>query len=178
MHERLKRQIETGRIGAPIDDGRGSEDACAGRGRDGDGLACRPAGRDDILDDKDAFGRRQRESSSQHEDAVLALGKQRADLSARPTSWPITIPPSAGDSTAVGCKVTRDAGERRAKPFRQIRILQDQRALQVSIAVQPGREPEVPVEQGAGVPEQIENVGLGHAVPEKSTPVYIGAAAR
>ena len=74
--------------------------------------------------------------------------------------------------------MTRKRGERRAKPFRQVRILQDQRALQVAIAVQPGRQPEVPVEQGAGVPEQIENVCLGHVSPEKAHQLNIGAGAR
>ena len=50
--------------------------------------------------------------------------------------------------------------ERVAERVGELGILQHERTLQVPIAVQPGRQPEMPFEQRAGPAEQIEN-GLG-----------------
>ena len=43
--------------------------------------------------------------------------------------------------------------------FCVLRMLQDQRALQIPRTVQPGRESEMPLEQRAGTAEQIKEVG-------------------
>ena len=54
--------------------------------------------------------------------------------------------------------------ERLAERRGKFRILQDQRALEVPIAVQSGRETEVPFEQRTRLPEQIENSFRVHYV--------------
>ena len=83
--------------------------------------------------------------------------------SARATSWPMTMPPSAGDRTTVGFRSAHALGERAAERFGVRRVLQHERALQIAGAVQAGGQAEMSVEQGAGFPEQIEQVvGAGH----------------
>ena len=76
--------------------------------------------------------------------------------SARPTSWPMTTPPSAGDRTTVGRRSRDSLGDGPAERLGVRRVLQHQRALQVPGAVQPGGQAEVAFEQGARSPEQIE----------------------
>ena len=50
----------------------------------------------------------EREAAPQRQRAVLPLGEDRADAQRRaPTSWPMTMPPSAGDSTTWAPSVER-----------------------------------------------------------------------
>ena len=112
-----------------------------------------------VLDDEHAIGLGEHEPAAQHERAVLPFGEDaRARPSARPTSWPMTTPPSAGDSTTVGRRSADALGERAAERFGVLRVLQHERALQIAGAVQAGGQAEVAVEQRAGAPEQIEQV--------------------
>ena len=61
----------------------------------------------------------------------------------------MTMPPSAGDSDDRRLQMPRAVGQRRAELLGEIGILQHQRALQVAVAVQPGRQPEMPLEKRA-----------------------------
>ncbi len=70
------------------------------------------------------------------------------------------MPPSAGRQDRGRLKMLHAMRERLTKRAGKLRILQDERTLEVPIAVQPGRQPEVSFEQRAGLAEQIEN-GLG-----------------
>ena len=63
-------------------------------------------------------------------------------------------------------------GERLAERRGKLRILQDERALQISLAVESRRQPEVALEQCAGGTEQIENICLGHDSPLNLLPAH------
>ncbi len=52
--------------------------------------------------------------------------------------------------------------QRGAQRIGKLRVLQDERALQIALAVQPGREPEMPFEERTRLPEKIENGLLIH----------------
>ena len=82
--------------------------------------------------------------------------------SARPTSWPMTTPPSAGDSTTVGRQRAGAFGDGAAERLGVLRMLQHERALQVAGAVEAGGQTEVAFEQRARAPEQIEEFVAGH----------------
>ena len=84
--------------------------------------------------------------------------------SARPTSCPITTPPSAGDSTTVGPQIAHAVGNRAAERLGLLRVLQHQRALQIARAVQPGGQTEVTFEQRARSPVQIKKLVACHGV--------------
>jgi hypothetical protein len=59
--------------------------------------------------------------------------------------------------------------DRTAERFGVLRVLQHQRTLEIPGAVQAGRQAEVAVEQGAGFPEEIEEVvGTRHHAIWKS----------
>ena len=87
---------------------------------------------------------------------------------ARPTSWPMTTPPSAGDSTTVGFKSRTALGDGTTQRFGVRRILQHQRALEIAAAVQSGGQAEVAVEQGAGAAEQVEQFVASHGARSRS----------
>ena len=74
----------------------------------------------------------------------------------------MTTPPSAGDSTTVGRRRADALGDRPAERFGVRGMLQHERALQVAGAVQAGRQAEVPVEQGAGAAEEVEQFVACH----------------
>ena len=65
--------------------------------------------------------------------------------SPRATSWPMTMPPRAGDRTQLAAELSRtrrrDVG---AAALGLCRVLQHQRALQIAGAVQPGRQAKMP----------------------------------
>ena len=82
--------------------------------------------------------------------------------SARPTSWPMTMPPSAGDSTTVGDQAAGGRGDGRAQRLGARGVLEHQRALQVAGAVQAGGEPEVALEEGARLPKHAQDVAIVH----------------
>ncbi len=54
------------------------------------------------------------------------------------------------------------SGEFRAKPLGDFRELQDQRALDIPIAVKTGRKHEVPFQQGGMLFENCEDFAFGH----------------
>ena len=74
--------------------------------------------------------------------------------SARATSWPMTMPPSAGDRTRGGAKRAHLSASAAPIAVGVAGVLQHQRALEVAGAMQAGRQPEMALEQGAGAPEQ------------------------
>ena len=80
--------------------------------------------------------------------------------SARPTSWPMTMPPSAGDRTRLGIEAAHAAGDVRPAGLGLGRVLQHQRTLQIPGAVQPRGQPEVSFEQGTRLAKAIEH-GIG-----------------
>jgi outer membrane protein TolC len=57
-----------------------------------------------------------------------------------------------------GAELPRSEGDRPAKQFRVLRVLQDESALKVTGAVQAGTQSEVPFEERAGPPEQVEEL--------------------
>ena len=66
--------------------------------------------------------------------------------------------------------------ERAPELLGEVGILQHQRALQITIAVQPGRQLEVPVQQRPRLAEEIENLCVGH-IRHSVLPVWIGQVA-
>ena len=95
--------------------------------------------------------RRQREAAAQRQRAVLPLGEQRAHAE-RARDF------LADDDAAERrrqhdrrLQMPRALGERAPERVGELGILQHQRALQVAVAVQPRRQPEVPFEQRAGL---------------------------
>src|ERR1700738_4752189 len=83
--------------------------------------------------------------------------------SARATSWPMTRPPRAGGGYAVPPQLARAIRDRAAEHLGVLRMLQHERALQIAGAVQPGGQPEVPVEQCARPAVEIKKLVARHA---------------
>ena len=77
--------------------------------------------------------------------------------SARATSCPMMSPPSAGDRTAVALPAGNSRRERATERLGVFRVLQHERALQVSAAVQPRRQPEVTFEKRTRLAEEREH---------------------
>ena len=77
--------------------------------------------------------------------------------SARATSWPMTMPPSAGDRTTAASELADHGGNGRPAGLGFARVLQDEGALEIPGAVQSGREPEMPFEQRPDPAKSIEN---------------------
>jgi hypothetical protein len=121
---------------AAIDDGAAPDDDRTGRARHVHRLAGRAAGRDDVLDDQHFLTG----SSAKPRRSVSVPSWRSAKIartpSARPTSWPITMPPIAGDSTAWTPSARTRLPERRAERFSFARVLKHQRTLEVTGAVQ------------------------------------------
>ena len=162
-NQRMKRHAEIRRPAAAIDDGARRNDSSARSSRHVHRLARRPAGRHDVLDDDDAVGGVEVKSASQGQYAVLPLGEEGA----HPERARDFV---ADDDTAQGRrKNRRRAGvvKRRGKgPAQRLgvtRMLQDQRALQVSRAVQAGRQSKMSFEQRARLAEQSQDIdGIRH----------------
>ena len=120
-------------------------------------LARRAAGRDDVLDDEHAIGWRQREAAAQRQRAVLTLGEHRADAERAPDFLADDDAAERRRQDDGRLQVRVRVRQRVAERVGELGILQHERALQVAVAVQPGRQPEVPFEQRAGLAEQIED---------------------
>ena len=71
------------------------------------------------------------------------------------------MPPIAGDITTVGTHSSLVGRRARAQRLGFGRVLQDQRALDVPGAVQPGGQSEMAFEQRADVLKEIENASGG-----------------
>ena len=116
----------------------------------------------DVLDDEHAIRRVEREPAPEHQRPVLALGEDRPHAE-RASDF------LADDDAAERrredhrrLQVARAIGQRQAERFGELRELEHQRALQIAVAVQARRQPEMPLEQRAGLPEQIEHRILIH----------------
>ena len=72
------------------------------------------------------------------------------------------MPPMAGDSTTVAPQARVASAMRRAERLGAGRMLQHQRALQIAGTVEARGQPEVPFEQGPGLPEVAQDVGVVH----------------
>ena len=146
----------------------------------GDGLERALARRDDVLDDQHALAGLDPEAAAQRERAVDALGEDRAHAEAAPDLV-------ADDQAAHRRRehhvdlVARRLHLRReclAERLGVGGVLQDQRALQVAGAVQPGGQDEVALEQGATLAEQGEDGVRGHMEPAGlARPSAVGIAA-
>ena len=77
--------------------------------------------------------------------------------SARPTSCPMTMPPSAGDRTTCAPRLAHAVGDVRSAGLGLGRVLQDQRTLQIPGTVQSGGQPEVSFEQRTRLAKAIEH---------------------
>ena len=111
---------------------------------------------DHVLDDEHALGGRELEPAPQGQPAVLAFGEQRPHAE-RARNF------MADDHAAERRRQHDGRGQlahlrldRSAERAGGHRILQHEGALQVAAAVQAGREAEVALEQGARLPEQLQ----------------------
>ena len=130
------------------------------------GFLRRAAGRPYIFDHQHVLIRFERESAAQgHRTAAVALRRKIAGTplptvpfgsgKARATSCPITTPPSAGETTAAMTASEKSAASACPKLLGKSRVLQHERTLHVSPAVQAAGKLKMAVPDGSG--------GLKHA---------------
>ena len=149
--------------GAAIDDGRGAGHACAGRLRHAGGFHRRTSRGDDVFDDEDAIGGAELESPTQCQRPIFPLGKQGTDAQAARDLLTNHDAAECRRQHGRRLQVLRAPGQRLAERSGKLRVLQDERALKISLAVQTRRQAEVAIEESPRSPEQIENIVLGHA---------------
>jgi hypothetical protein len=75
------------------------------------------------------------------------------------------------DGVAVDAAELR--GECAADLFRDLGVTEEEGALEKFAAVQSGTEDEMSVEEGAGLAEEVEEVGLGHKCESGVPPLIV-----
>ena len=155
--EGVKRHIQILMAAAAVDDRRRRDHRRARAAGDRHRLARRTTGRDDVFNDQHSLPCVQGKASPQRQRAVLALRENGPDAQ------------RAGDLVADD-----DAAEGRGEDSRRLQLadacrnfhpaglgfagmLENERALQIAGAVQPGREPEMPFEQRSDPAEKVKN---------------------
>ena len=128
----------------------------------GNRLARGSAGRNHVFDDEHAIGRVESEPATEDERSVLALGENRPDTERAPDFLADHDAAERRRQDDRRLHVARALGQRVSKRLGELRVLEHQRALQVAIAVQARRQPEMPLEERTGLPEQIEHAILIH----------------
>ncbi len=142
---------------AAVDDRRGANHLRPGRTRDVNRLPCRAPGRHDVLDDEDLFARRKRESTPQHQRAVLPLGEDGPDAKRTTDLLSNHNPAERRREDDLRAEAPHAVGNLRPTRLGMGWMLQDERALQVPWTMQPGGQPEVSLEQGAGLAKAVED---------------------
>jgi hypothetical protein len=127
-----------------------------------DGLASRSRRRDHVLDDEDALGRGDRESTSERELAILALREDRAHAKRAADLLAYDDPAECRRQHRLRVQLSHAFSECPAERLRMLRMLEHERALQIAAAVQTRREPEMPFEQRAAKPKKRQNVVRCH----------------
>ena len=127
-------------------------------------LAQGEAGGDDVLDDDDLVGRRDLEAATQRELAVLALHEDR--LGAKMAGGLIAghdAPDGRRDDDVDLAVLRLDlGGQRLAKLFGALGVLEDEHLLQENRAAATRGQDEMTFEQCAGLPEFLEHFVLVH----------------
>src|SRR6267143_1381607 len=153
--------IERGGAAAPVDQRADADDGAPARPHALHHLAGRAAGGDDVLDDEAALTGRQREPAPQPHHAVLALRKERAHAERARHLVGHEDAADGGGEHALGAGVAERGGQRVAEPRRVLRILKNQRRLQINVGVQARRQAEVAPHERAGLFIQFEGLPLG-----------------
>jgi hypothetical protein len=149
LKEHLKRDVEARATGAAIHDRRDPHDPATGGGRHLHRLTRRAARREDILDDQDAILFREHEPASQHERAILPFREDSAHAE-RACDFMADDDATKSRREDDGRAPFENLGDKlAAERLGMDRMLQDERALEIARAVQPGRQAKVPLEQGA-----------------------------
>ena len=160
--ERVERDVEARLPAASVDDRRGADHLPARGDRHLDRLARRAARREHVFDDEHAIVAREHEPAPQREHAVLPFGEERADAErARHLMADHDAAERRRQDDGRAQRLGRD-GNLAAECFGVDGMLQHERALQVAAAVQAGRQPEVPIEQGAGAAVEVEQLVACH----------------
>ena len=166
--QRLEGHVEGGPRPAPVDEGRGPDDVAPRFARHRDGLAGRAAGGDDVLDDEDPLGGGEREAPAQRQPAVAPFGEDGPDAERAGHLVSDDHAAEGRGQDHARRQRTHPRRHRRAERRGPRRVLEHQRALQVARAVQAGRELEMPLQQGAGVPEALQQVvGMHGIAPDR-----------
>jgi hypothetical protein len=122
------------------------------------------------------IGRFDAKAAAQHQAAILPLRKDRAHPEARADLLADDDAAERRRQHDGRLQVTRQVADRVAESRGEIRILQHERALEVSLAVQTGCSLKCPSRQRAGRAEQIENgfgIHLGRlSVPRRAQVVF------
>lgn len=147
--ERMKRHLQVCRPVAAIDDRRRADDRRT-RGFDGrDGFPGRKTRRDDVLDDDHAIARFEAEPAPERHLPVLPLDENRAQLQAAPHFVTDDEPAHGWRQYDRRRERPQTIGECAAQGFGVRGMLEHQRTLEVPRTVQPRRQLEVPVQEGA-----------------------------
>ena len=150
------------RAAAPIDDRAGADDLGAGPLGNRHRLARRSGGGDDVLDDEDLVVGDSVKPRRNVSVPSCRSAKSARTSSARATSWPITMPPRAGERHGRAPRRGRARASAAPMAFGVARVLQDERTLQITGAVKARRQPKMALEQGAGPAKQRQDVGFVH----------------
>jgi hypothetical protein len=145
------------RAAAAVDDGGGADDRRSGRAREIDRLLRRTACRDDVLDHEDSVTTRNGKSSPQRQRAVLPLGKNRSNAKRTANLLPDDDAAKRRRQHHVRRERAHAFGNRSSTRLGFGGVLQHQRTLQVTRAVESRRQPEVAVKQRTYASKPIQN---------------------
>ena len=141
-----------------------------------DDLARRAAGGDHVLDDQASLARGEGEAPAQAHHAVLALAEQRARAEGARDLVRDEDAADRGREHRAGASGGQARGQGAPERLRVLRVLEDERRLQIDVRVEPRREPEVAAQQRARLLVEVERLPLGHAAPSSRTMAAAAAA--
>jgi len=157
---------EIGRASAAIDDGTGGDGDGSGGAHDFDDFHGAAAGGDDVFDDDYAFAGSESEAAAEGHFAIgVAFGEEEAD--AEGTGDFVADDEAAeggGDDEIYGIGADEGfqlIGQGAAEGFGVPGMREHESGLKVGGAMESAGETEVALEVGAGLPEEVEDVGIG-----------------
>jgi hypothetical protein len=161
----VERHVERLLSAAAIDDCGRSNHLGSRRPRDFNRLPRRSSGGHDVFDDKHLLAGREGESSTQSQRALLALGKDRAHAEGTPDFVSDNDAAESRREDNLRPEAAYVPGKERTAPFGLLRVLEDERTLQVAGAVEPRCQAEMALEEGADPSEQVQDcfgIRCGH----------------
>lgn len=155
------RHTEPGLAVGPVHDHGNADHFTRVGANDVDGLLHAPALGDDVLDDENLFAGGNLESAPEHEPTVLFFDEDEADTELAGDLLSDDQPAHRWSDHGDGTERADLGGQRGTQTFDVGHVLEREGALKKLAAMQAAAKDEMPLEQGAGAAEHIENlVGL------------------
>src|SRR3990172_5978839 len=145
-----------------------------------DDLARGAAGRDDVFNHEAALARCEAEASAEAHHAVLALAEEAPGAEGPRYLVGHEDPADGRRQDHLDAVALEGPGQLAAERLRVGRMLEDERALEIDVGVEPGREEEMAAEEAAGALVALEDFLLRHALaiaPRMAVAAALGSGA-